>query len=79
MVIVVAMVEWWYNTTYHHSLKTSPFNAQYGYSPPQLALGPYLQTSKHPAHSIVQTRQQMLQALKEKFMPSSGTHETQRR
>lgn len=64
----LAMAEWWYNTTYHHSLKTSPFEALYGFAPPQLALGPYLQTSNSQAQATVQDRQQMLQVLKENLL-----------
>lgn len=32
----LSLAEWWYNTNYHSSLKTTPFQALYGYPPPQL-------------------------------------------
>lgn len=32
----IPLAEWWYNTTYHSAIKRSPFEALYGYSPPQL-------------------------------------------
>lgn len=39
--------EWWYNTTYHSAIQMTPFEALYGYPPPQIP--PYL-----PGSSAVQ-------------------------
>lgn len=33
------LVEWWYNTNHHSSLKTTRFQALYGFAPPQIPLG----------------------------------------
>lgn len=38
----IALAEWWYNTTYHSTIQRSPFEALYGYVPPQLGYGPHL-------------------------------------
>lgn len=33
----LSLAEWWYNTSYHISLNMTPFQALYGFSPPQVA------------------------------------------
>ena len=46
----LAMAEWWYNTTYHTAIKMSPFEALYGYPPPQLSIP----QDRYPAAQDVQ-------------------------
>lgn len=43
----LALAQWWYNSTFHNSLKTSPFQALYGYPPPPIPLG-------HPPKSQIE-------------------------
>lgn len=33
----LSLAEWWYNTSYHTSLNMTPFQALYGFPPPQVA------------------------------------------
>lgn len=33
----LSLAEWWYNSTYHTSLKMTPFQALYGFKPPMVA------------------------------------------
>jgi len=33
----LSLAEWWYNTSFHTSLKLTPFQAPYGYPPPMVA------------------------------------------
>jgi transposase InsO family protein len=42
------LAQWWYNSTFHHSLCTSPFQTLFGYSLPQLPLG-------HPPRSRIES------------------------
>lgn len=60
----LSLAEWWYNTTYHSAIQTTPYEALYG-QPPPLHL-PYV-TGASPVASVNRTLQQrevMRQALK---------------
>jgi hypothetical protein len=58
------LAEWWYNTTFHASLKCTPFEALYGYPPPilfeVLVPGP-----ESPIVDFLRQRQLMINKLKD--------------
>jgi hypothetical protein len=61
----IPLTEWWYNTTYHTSLKVSPFQALYGYAPPlinEVAIPGPLDAA---ARDFLQEKQEMLTRIKE--------------
>lgn len=59
------VAEWWYNTNFHTGLLSTPFEALYGYTPPQLSLCPLLETNVPAAEGAMMKRQQLLQILKD--------------
>lgn len=58
------MAEWWYNTTYHSTVKGTPFEALYGYHPPQLALSSAPKSSVEAVNLLFRDRQETLSQLK---------------
>jgi hypothetical protein len=57
------LVEWWYNTTYHTSLKCYPFEALYGYPPPMI-LEVMVPGPESPALDFINHKQQMINRLR---------------
>jgi hypothetical protein len=61
----LALAEWWYNTSYHTTLKLSPFQALYGYPPPMLSEFSFPDTEDSEAKEYMIDKQQLLSKLKE--------------
>lgn len=60
----LTMAEWWYNTSYHSAIKISPFEALFGYVPPQMGLGSAPRSQVAAVDTILRDRQAVLQQLK---------------
>lgn len=60
----LSMAEWWYNTSYHTSLKVSPFEALYAYHPPQIGELSLPRTILPEARATVEEREKMREQLK---------------
>lgn len=58
------LAELWYNTSYHSSLKCTPFQALYGYKPPQIGEFTLKQTISPEARLTLTEREHMMQRLK---------------
>lgn len=58
------LAEWWYNTSYHCSIKTTPFQALYGYPPPQLPLGCPPKSQIEAVNQVMKDRHDAIQQLK---------------
>jgi hypothetical protein len=52
----LSTAEWWYNTSFHTSLKTTPFQALYGFSPPLIIEGILPDTISQEAKDVMQAR-----------------------
>ena len=54
------MAEWWYNTTFHSSLQLTPFEAFYGYKPPQLGIPQEPKSCDFEVEQFLEERKKML-------------------
>jgi Integrase zinc binding domain/Integrase core domain/Chromo (CHRromatin Organisation MOdifier) domain len=68
----IAMAEWWYNTNYHSSLKTTPFEALYGYQPPQLNMGTIPKSINQTVNEVLVEWQQTAKVLKENLIKAQN-------
>jgi hypothetical protein len=60
----LALTKWWYNTNYHTTLKTTPFETLYGYAPPYLLMGSAPKGSNPAITVVLVDKQEALQQLK---------------
>jgi hypothetical protein len=60
----LSVAEWWYNTSYHSSLQSTPFEALYGYPPP-LVNEIVVPGPDSPALDFIKQKQYMIRKLKE--------------
>jgi hypothetical protein len=62
------MAEWWYNTSYHSSLKMTPFEALYHYPPPMIGEFTLTDTMCPAATALLTDRENILQRLKSNLL-----------
>ncbi|KAI5425278.1 hypothetical protein KIW84_031180 [Lathyrus oleraceus] len=60
--------EYWYNTNYHASLKTTPFEALYGRTPPVLIRGNTPFSAVDEVHKLTAERNVILKELQEQLL-----------
>lgn len=61
----LTFAKWWYNTSFHSTIRLTPFEVLYGIKPSQLALGPYQQSNVTAVEELLQERSKLDQKLKE--------------
>jgi hypothetical protein len=62
------MDKWWYNTSYHTSLKLTPFQALYVFPPPMITEGLILDSVVQDAKDMMQARLTTLQNIKQNMI-----------
>lgn len=61
----LAAAEWWYNTTFHTALNTTPYQIVYGTKPRHLVWQERVHTNIHSLETMIQEKQQQWNRLRE--------------
>lgn len=68
----LALAEWWYNTSFHTSLKMTPFQALYGFPPPLIAETSLPEFISMDSAELAQNRELVTQLLKENLQKAQS-------
>lgn len=74
----LTLAEWWYNSNWHSAIKSTPFEALYGYHPPQLALGSIPRSRVEAVNHFLRDMQASMYQLKLNLKKSSRSNEEER-
>lgn len=61
---LLSQAEWWYNTSFHTSLKMTPFEVLYGMKPPIVVEAMLPDSTTEEARNIIQRRKVAFEAIK---------------
>ena len=61
------MAKWWYNTNFHTALQLTPFEALYGYKPPQLGIPQEPKSVDWEVNQFLEDRRKALQLIKDRL------------
>ncbi|CAJ2679805.1 unnamed protein product [Trifolium pratense] len=64
----LAWAEYWYNTNYHASIKSTPFEALYGRSPPILVRGDVQLSAVEEVNKLTAERNEMIREMKDQLL-----------
>lgn len=73
----LAWAEYWYNTNYHASLKTTPFEALYGRAPPVLVKGDTPFSVVDEVNKLIAERNMMLKEMHEQLLKAQDVMRSQ--
>ncbi|PNX76538.1 hypothetical protein L195_g032490, partial [Trifolium pratense] len=73
----LSWAEYWYNTNYHASLKTTPFEALYGRTPPVLVKGNESLSAIEEVNRLTAERNVVLEELKDQLLKAQDKMRTQ--
>lgn len=57
------LAEWWFNTTFHTALNTTPYQAVYGTAPNHLTILPGKSTNLATVEEMIEERQKQLEIM----------------
>lgn len=72
----LSTAEWWYNTSFHTALRMTPFQALYGFPPPQISEVILPDSQNEEVKGLLQRRQLAMQVIKDNLSKAQNKMKT---